>query len=162
MLLVKINIYIVTAAVFRVIHFTHPPVSPLASNSKIEFSFPDNGLSVIDMTDTGNNLACKFQMQRINDCNVTIQLQVIIGSCRFLTSRARQSSIRNPVEYYATELLPRNPLKRAHVGSFYLLNKSLSLLISHHILSVTVFIQISKLNSEVLFPYCFMSYHLDR
>ena len=81
MQLVKINVDIVTATIFWVVHFTHPPVSPLASNSEIEFSFPDNGISVIDIAYACCDLTIVFQMQRVNDCNVTFQLQVIIGGC---------------------------------------------------------------------------------
>ena len=96
MYLVKIYVDIVTAAILRVIHFPHSPVSPLTGNSEIEFAVSYHRPSLIDMADACDDLALEFQMQGVNDSNVTIQLQVIIGGCRFLSTRALQTSIRIP------------------------------------------------------------------
>ena len=78
MLLVKIDIYIVTASVFRIIHFLHPPVPSLAGNREVEFSVPYDRLSIVDMAYTCDDLAFEFQMLGIDYCNDSIQLHVIV------------------------------------------------------------------------------------
>ena len=76
--LVKIDIYIVTASVFGIIHFLHPPVSSLAGNCEVEFAVPDDRFPIIDMAYACDDLAFEFQMQGIDYRNDSIQLQVII------------------------------------------------------------------------------------
>ena len=81
MYLVKIYVDIVTATIFWVIHFPHPPVSPLTSNSEIEFAVPFYGLPLIDMADACGDVTFEFQMQGIDNSNDSIQLKVIIRGC---------------------------------------------------------------------------------
>ena len=76
--LVKIDIYIVTASVFGIIHFLHPPVPSLADNREVKFSVPDDWFSIIDMAYACDDLAFEFQMQGIDYRNDSIQLHVIV------------------------------------------------------------------------------------
>ena len=77
LILVEVYIYVITALIFRIVHFLHSPVSSLPCNSKVICSLSFYWLTSVDVVNAGGDLSCKSKMKRIYDRQSSIYLKII-------------------------------------------------------------------------------------